>query len=65
MVVFISGGNHPEINYEFDFDLFIAFNEVKGIDGQPVLGIFNQLVPIVENVLSALETECRKLGYIN
>jgi len=48
-------------HYQFDFYPFIAFHEIPVVQGQPVLGILHQLCLKVENLLMAIEAECRRL----
>jgi hypothetical protein len=50
--------------YDFKFTLFIAFNEIPVIDGQPVDTVLNKMTSIVEGVLLGIEAECRRLGYV-
>ncbi len=61
MILFTFGGSFAELDYQFDFELFIAFHEVERIRGQEALGVLNGLAGEVERVLSALEAETRRL----
>ena len=64
MVLFSVGGWQPgdELDYEFDFHLFVALNEVQTVDGQPAVPVLNKLASEVERILSALEAEASRLG---
>ena len=47
--------------HDFTFTLFIAFNEIPIVDGQPVDRVLNELARVVERILLALEAETRRL----
>jgi hypothetical protein len=44
-----------------NFTLFVAFNEIAGIDGKPVDTVLSKMVSIVDGVLLGLEAETRRL----
>ena len=60
----ITLGPGAEFNYNFDFRLFVAFNEVKLVDGQPILTIMQKIGQIVDRVLTAIEAEARRLKIV-
>ncbi len=43
--------------------LFVAFNEIQIIDGQPIDRILEQIGRIVNRVLHGMEAEARRLRY--
>jgi hypothetical protein len=53
-----------DFNYNFDFGIFVAFNEIKVVGGQPVLAVLNALGSKVESILLAIEAESRRLGIV-
>jgi hypothetical protein len=59
---YISG---KRTKYKMDFTLFVTFDEIPVIDGEPVLDVLHHFVSIVESILGALEAESRRLGYIS
>ncbi len=52
-------------DYDFDFEPFIAINEVPVVEGHPVAAVMYELCLKVESVLTAIEAEARRLGYIS
>jgi hypothetical protein len=64
IVYFIT--NVHTINFEYDFEFYVtvAFDEIEIISGQSALGVLHNLVGIVEGILMALEAECKRLGFV-
>jgi len=63
-MVFISFGPGAKYKYDFKFQLFVAFNDIKVIDGKPVFAVLNTLCSKVESILMGIEAESRRLGII-
>ncbi|HWZ31705.1 MAG TPA: hypothetical protein VNX18_10250 [Bryobacteraceae bacterium] len=57
----ITLGPNAEFNYNFDFRLFVAFNDIKIVDGKPVLAVLYEIDSIVERILVAIEAEARRI----
>jgi hypothetical protein len=51
-------------NYDFDFFPFVAINEIPVVEGKPVLAVLSQFCLIVNNILTAIEAESRRLGIV-
>ncbi len=64
MELFTVGPPAGDFKYEFDFTLFVAFNEIQVVEGEPVLGILGKLGSKVESILVGIEAEARRLGYV-
>jgi hypothetical protein len=58
----ITLGPGATFNYKFDFRLFIAFNEIKIVDGKPLVATLDAMGSIVERILVAIEAEARRIG---
>lgn len=54
-----------EFNYEFDFRLFIAITGIRVVDGNPVLSVLYQMGCRVHSIMTVIELESRRLGYIS
>jgi len=63
-MVIIGFGPSAKYTYDFKFQLFVAFNEVKVVDGKPVFAVLNTLCRKVESILMGIEAESRRLGII-
>ena len=57
-------GADAKFNYHFQFSFFVAFNNIQIVDGEPILGVLDQLVGRVERILVCIEAESRRLGII-
>jgi hypothetical protein len=55
-------GPETDFEYEFNFDVFVAFGEVEGLRGQDVIGKIHNIGTTVYRTLRAMEAECRRLG---
>jgi hypothetical protein len=53
------------IKYHAEYALLVVFDEIPFVGGEPVLDVLNYFVRIVEEILSALETEARRIGLVN
>ena len=53
-----------KLDYNFDFSLFIAFNDIQIVEGEPVLRVLETLFHKVERILLGIEAECRRLKII-
>jgi hypothetical protein len=61
----ITLGPGATFNYHFDFRLFVAFSEIKVVDGEEVLRTFYELGRSVQSILTAIEAESRRIGIIS
>lgn len=52
-------------DYDFDFLPLITFNEIPVVAGKPILGVLYELCLKVESILTGIEAESRRLGFIN
>lgn len=59
LATFLAG--HTPQGY-MNYTPFIAFNEIPVVGGEPVSGVLNQFVSMVEGILTGLEAEARRLG---
>ena len=59
----ITLGPGAEYKCDFDFRLFVAFNEIQIVDGQPVPGVLERIGCMVNRILLGMEAEARRLGY--
>jgi hypothetical protein len=50
--------------HDFKFTLFVAFNGIPVIDGQPVDAVLNELVRVVDGIVLGMEAESRRLGFV-
>jgi hypothetical protein len=57
-------GADAKFNYNFHFRFSVAFNDIQVVDGQPVLGVLDELCGKVESIFLCIEAECRRLGII-
>jgi hypothetical protein len=58
------GPETEQFNYNFHFRIFVAFNNIRVVDGEPVLGVLYALGRKVESILMAIEAESRRIGII-
>jgi hypothetical protein len=63
-MVLITFGPKTEFKYDFDFRIFVAFNEVQIVDGQPVVRVLHRLGRKVQRILVGIEAESRRLGFV-
>jgi len=57
-------GPGTEFQYNFQFHIFVAFQNVKLIDGKPILPILDNLFGKIERILVAIKEESRRLEFI-
>jgi hypothetical protein len=57
----------PGSTYEcfFDFHAFVAINDIKAVDGMPVVDVLHKMGLRVLDVLNVIEAESRRLGYVS
>lgn len=55
---------NAEPDYEIEFTILVAFDQIEGIEGQPPVPFLYLLTNMVEHILLAIEAESRRLGYI-
>ena len=53
------------VKYKAEFALFIAFDEIPVVGGEPVLRVLDYFANIVEDILLQIETEARRLGIVS
>jgi hypothetical protein len=53
-----------EIHYDIEIGASIAFDEIDVIGGEPVLGVIDYFIEIVEHIISTLEVEGTRLGFL-
>ena len=63
-IIFIITGPGAELDYDVEFAFFIAFGEVEGLAGEPVVGTLQDTVVEIERMLTAMETESRRIGLV-
>ena len=61
-IVTIRAGS--EFNCNFDFRVFVAFNDIEIVDGKPVRNVIHAIGSAVQSVLMAMEAESRRLGFV-
>jgi hypothetical protein len=56
----------PETKYDVDmtFDIFVAFNGIEHVDGQPVLPVLQELHKKVESIVNTIEAEAKRLNVV-
>jgi len=54
-------GVESTYKYNFQFSFFVAFNDIQVVDGQPVLGVLDELGSKIESIFLGIEAECRRL----
>ena len=63
-VIFLTLGPEATFDYKFQFVLFIAFDEIGSVGGEPVRHILAQTIAEVEQTVAAIELEAKRLGLI-
>jgi hypothetical protein len=53
-----------KFNYQFHFRIYVAFGNIKLVDGEPIFPILDNLVGKVERILAAMEAESKRLGIL-
>lgn len=61
-MILVTFGPETEFEYEFNFRLFVAFDEIKIVGGKPLLGTLDAMGSIVERILVAVDAEARRIG---
>lgn len=51
-------------NYKANVDLNVAIDGVDTQQGKPAVGLLNDMMRVIDGILAATETECRRLGFI-
>ncbi len=57
-------GEIVQFNHQTDFTITVAIEGIQGVAGQPVVGVADQMMRMVDGILSGTEAECRRLGFI-
>jgi|SRR5208282_1760114 len=60
----ITLGKDAKFKYNFHFRFSVAFNDIQVVDGEPVLGVLDDLCGKVESILVCIEAESRRLGIV-
>jgi hypothetical protein len=60
----ITFGPDTEFKYEFQFKLFVAFNDIKVVHGKEVLRTLHNMGRIVHSLLMAIEAEAKRIGIV-
>ena len=63
-MIIITLGPGTQFHYNFNFDMFVAFGEIKLVAGQPILPILDNLFGKIERILMAMEAQSRRLGIV-
>jgi len=63
-MVLLTTGSQTDYKYDFNFRVFVAFNEIRVVDGEPVLRVLDTLSSKVEGILLAIEAEAYRLGFV-
>lgn len=63
-MVLITLGPEAEFRYQFNFRMCVAFGEIKVVSKSAVLGTLYKIGHKVDSILSAIETESRRLAII-
>lgn len=51
-------------DYKFELAPFVAFSEIEFVEGEPVSAVLAYFIQIVEDIVSAIESESQRLGHI-
>lgn len=52
------------VKYHAEFALFVVFDEIAIVGGEPILKVLHYFVDIAEDILSRIEAEARRLGIV-
>jgi hypothetical protein len=63
-IVILTLGPGAQFDYKFNFVLYIAFDEIELVAGEPVRSILGQTMVEVERVVDAIDAESMRLGLI-
>jgi hypothetical protein len=61
----ITLGPGAQFDYDLQFTIFVAFNEVEFVDGKPVLQTLFTIGGRVESILTSIEAEAKRLKIIS
>jgi hypothetical protein len=50
--------------YNFDFQVFVAFNDIQVIDGKPIIRVLHEIASKVKSILMGMEAESYRLKII-
>jgi len=57
-------GPDTKFQYHFDFRLFVAFGQIKLVEGEPIVPFLDNIFGKIERILMAMEAESRRLGIV-
>ena len=60
----ITLGPNAEFDYTFEFQIFVAINDIKVVDGKPARNVLYKMGCKTFSVLETIESESRRLGCI-
>jgi hypothetical protein len=61
ILITLGPGAPDDFNYSFQFNVFVALNEIRAVAGQEILGVAHAMGCKIESILMAIEAECRRL----
>ncbi len=62
-MVLITLGPGATYDCYFDFHMFVAVNDIRVVDGMPLIKVLHGMVQCVQNVITVMESESKRLGY--
>lgn len=63
-IIFLRANTDTKVDYNIQFTFTIAFGEVEGVSGEPILGFLNAASSEVERIVLAIEAEAHRIGLI-
>ena len=63
-IIFLRANTDTKVDYNIQFAFTIAFGEVEGVSGEPILGFLNAASSEVEHIVLAIEAEAHRIGLI-
>jgi hypothetical protein len=57
-------GRGSDLKYDIELAFFVAFGQVEGLAGEPVLDTLDDAASEVERIILAIEAESRRIGLI-
>jgi hypothetical protein len=64
-MVLITLGPGAEFDCQFEFHMFVAVTGIRVVDGMPILKVLMEMGRSVGNVLTVLESESKRQGYLS
>jgi hypothetical protein len=63
-IVFLRTPQGTELDYNAQFSLLVAFDEVESVAGVPAVEVLRTIYDEVADILAATQAECRRIGLI-